>query len=47
MVLLIGGAYQGKTAYAQKKYGLRAADIFTCETELLDGERACRRAGRA
>ena len=33
MVLLIGGAYQGKTAYAQKKYGLRAADIFTCETE--------------
>ena len=36
MVLLIGGAYQGKTAYAQKKYGLRAAEILNCETELQD-----------
>ena len=43
MVLLIGGAYQGKTAYAQKKYGLRAADIFTCETELLDLSARCLR----
>ena len=43
MVLLIGGAYQGKTAYAQKKYGLQAADIFTCETELLDLSARCLR----
>ena len=41
MVLLIGGAYQGKTAYAQKKYGLRAADIFTCEGLALDPAARC------
>ena len=29
MVLIIGGAYQGKTAYAQTKYALRDAEIFT------------------
>ena len=57
MVLLIGGAYQGKTAYAQKKYGLRDADIFTCEGETLNLSvpclrhlerfaRACVRAGK-
>ena len=28
MVLLIGGAYQGKTAYAQKKYSLRHLERF-------------------
>ena len=26
MVLIIGGAYQGKTAYAQTKYALRDAE---------------------
>ena len=36
MVLIIGGAYQGKTAYAQTKYALRDAEIFTCEGEALD-----------
>ncbi len=43
MVLLIGGAYQGKTAYAQTKYGLRDAEIFTCEGEALDLTARCLR----
>ena len=57
MVLLIGGAYQGKTAYAKQTYGLRDADIFTCEGETLNLSvpclrhlerfaRACVRAGK-
>lgn len=57
MVLLIGGAYQGKTAYAKQTYGLRDADIFTCEGEALNLSvpclrhlerfaRACVRAGK-
>lgn len=36
MVLIIGGAYQGKTEYAKKTYGLQDADIFTCENTGID-----------
>lgn len=43
MVLIIGGAYQGKTAYAQTKYALRDAEIFTCEGEALDLTARCLR----
>ena len=43
MVLIIGGAYQGKTAYAQTKYALRDAEIFTCEGEVLDLTARCLR----
>ena len=43
MVLLIGGAYQGKTAYAKEKYGLPDAEIFTCEGEALDPDARCLR----
>ncbi|MBR2546774.1 MAG: bifunctional adenosylcobinamide kinase/adenosylcobinamide-phosphate guanylyltransferase [Eubacterium sp.] len=31
MVLIIGGAYQGKLDYAKEEYGLTDADVFTCE----------------
>ena len=30
MELIIGGAYQGKTEYARKKYGFTDDDIYTC-----------------
>ena len=43
MVFLIGGAYQGKTAYAKQTYGLRDADIFTCEGETLNLSAPCLR----
>ena len=36
MVLIIGGAYQGKTEYAKKTYSLQDADIFTCENTGID-----------
>lgn len=36
MVLIIGGAYQGKTEYAKKTYSLQDADIFTCENMDID-----------
>ena len=31
MVLIIGGAYQGKLDYAKEQYGLTDDDVFTCE----------------
>ena len=31
MVLIIGGAYQGKLDYAKEEYGLTDRDVFTCE----------------
>lgn len=33
MILIIGGAYQGKRTLAKKKYGLSDGDIFTCTEE--------------
>ena len=33
MILLIGGAYQGKLEYAKNKYGLKGTDIYTCSEE--------------
>ena len=43
MVLIIGGAYQGKTVYVKQTYGLQDADIFTCEGETLDPSARCLR----
>ena len=34
MVLILGGAYQGKLTYAAKRYSLTKADIF----DLSDGD---------
>lgn len=31
MVLIIGGAYQGKLDYAMKNYGITSDDVFDCE----------------
>lgn len=40
MVLIIGGAYQGKTAFAKAQFGLKETEIFTCSgTELDTGAR--------
>ena len=30
MDLIIGGAYQGKLEYAERRYGLAKEDVFTC-----------------
>ena len=33
MILLFGGAYQGKLAYAIERFGLAGADVFQCRDD--------------
>ena len=41
MHLMFGGAYQGKTEYAKRLYGLSDAEVFSCAgTEIPAGVRA-------
>ena len=41
MILIIGGAYQGKLDYARETYGLSDEDIFACGTESVDFGKKC------
>lgn len=41
MELIIGGAYQGKTDYARRVYGVTDAQIFTCTGPELDLRARC------
>lgn len=41
MILIIGGAYQGKLDYAKKAYHLEEADIFTCTGTEIDFSKRC------
>ena len=42
MILIYGGAYQGKLPFAQKKYGISERDVFYCTTEAgLDTNKVC------
>ena len=41
MILIIGGAYQGKLDFARETYGLKDDDIFTCTGESIDFSRRC------
>ena len=41
MVLIIGGAWQGKRDFARKTFGLAEEDIFTCAGEGIDFSRRC------
>ena len=41
MVLIIGGAYQGKLDHAKAAYGLMDDDIFACESTEIDFSRKC------
>lgn len=41
MILIIGGAYQGKLQYACEHYGLQESDIFTCTDTELDFSKKC------
>ena len=41
MELIFGGAYQGKTQYAAKKYAFSDSDIFTCDGLTLDRNARC------
>ena len=41
MILIIGGAYQGKTAYAKERFGLEDDDIFDLSTGMPDKPYPC------
>lgn len=41
MVLIIGGAYQGKLDFAKSAFGLTQDDIFTCTGGEIDFSRRC------
>lgn len=41
MILIIGGAYQGKLDYARQKFGISEADIHICGSGKIDFSRRC------
>lgn len=41
MILIVGGAYQGKLEYAEKTFGLTQEDIFTCSGREIDFSAKC------
>lgn len=41
MILIIGGAYQGKLDFAKEAFGLKETDIFTCTGGEIDFSRRC------
>lgn len=41
MILIIGGAYQGKLEYAEKEYGIKADNTFFCRGTELDFSKTC------
>lgn len=41
MILIIGGAYQGKLSYARAAFGLKNQEIFTCDGPQIDFSKRC------
>ncbi len=41
MKLIIGGAYQGKRAFAKEKFGFSEEQIFTCAGTAIDFSKPC------
>ena len=41
MILIIGGAYQGKLDFAREQFGICSEDIHTCGAEEPDFSRRC------
>ncbi len=41
MILIIGGAYQGKLDYARSAFSLSDEDIFTCSCAEIDFSKRC------
>ena len=41
MILIIGGAYQGKLEFAKEKFGFAEDQIFTCERGEIDFSKPC------
>ena len=41
MILIIGGAYQGKLDFARKRFGISDADIHSCGAGEIDFSKQC------
>lgn len=41
MILILGGAYQGKRSYAKRRFSLDEEDIFTCSASYVDFSKKC------
>jgi adenosyl cobinamide kinase/adenosyl cobinamide phosphate guanylyltransferase len=41
MILIIGGAYQGKLDFAKEAFGLIDSDVHTCNTGNIDFSKRC------
>ena len=41
MILIIGGAYQGKLEFAKESFGLADEDVYVCTTGQIDFSRRC------
>ena len=41
MILIIGGAYQGKLDFAREAFGIEDADVYTCDCAEIDFSKRC------
>ncbi len=41
MILVIGGAYQGKLDYAKESFGVQEASVFRCTEDTIDFSKTC------
>ena len=41
MILILGGAYQGKRSYTKRRFSLDEEDIFTCSDSYVDYSKKC------
>lgn len=41
MILIIGGAYQGKLSFAKEAFGITDADVHTCSAGEIDFSKRC------
>ena len=41
MILIIGGAYQGKLDYVKDTFGITDADVYTCGAKGIDFSKKC------
>ena len=41
MILIIGGAYQGKLDFVRETFGIAETDVYTCDSDAIDFSKRC------
>lgn len=41
MILIIGGAYQGKLDYAKESFDITDSDVYICNSDVIDFSKRC------